>query len=159
MTTFRDIPAGRLLPALSLRLAEMESISAPEWADLVKTGTHRERPPEQDDWWTTRCAAVLRKVAIHGPIGTNHLAQRFGGPKDRGVKPNRAVAGSRSIARNALQQLEASGLVESRIIRRDPQPALNVGRVITPAAQSLLDEIAHDIRSEVEAEVPALSKY
>jgi len=134
----------------------MDAITAPEWADIVKTGTHRERPPEQEDWWTTRCAAVLRKVATLGPIGTNHMAQQFGGPRDRGVKPNRAVAGSRSIARNALQQLESCGLVACR---KNTAGTVNYGRIITPKAQSMLDEIAHELRAEVEARIPAMSKY
>mgnify|MGYP003902899649 FL=1 len=75
---------------------------APEWASFVKTGTHRERPPDQDNWWSIRSAAILRKVAFKGPIGANHISQEYGGPRDRGVKPNRAAAGSRNIARTIL---------------------------------------------------------
>ncbi len=156
MTTFRDIPVDRFMPALAARLADMDGISAPEWADVIKTGTHRERPPDQDDWWTTRCAAVLRKVALHGPIGTNHMAQQFGGPRDRGVKPNRAVAGSRSIARHALQQLQECGLVECRF---NKSGTVNHGRIMTPVAQALLDDVAHLLRPEVESDIPALAKY
>ena len=78
-----------------------ELVSAPGWAVDVKTGTHREMPPVQDDWWETRAASMLRKVAIHGPIGTNHLAQMYGGLKNRGVKPNKAVTGSRNITENS----------------------------------------------------------
>ena len=65
---------------------------------------HRERIPVQDNWWAIRSAAVLRKVTIKGPIGVNRLAQEFGGPKDRGVKPNAAASGSRKIIRTILQQ-------------------------------------------------------
>ena len=108
MTTYHDVPADLLIADLAQRLSDHEVINAPEWADFVKTGTHREKPPEQSDWWYIRCAAVLRKVAMKGPIGTNHMSQLFGGPKDRGVKPNRAVAGSRKVARTVLQQLAAA---------------------------------------------------
>ena len=111
MTTFHDVPADLVIDELSKRLASVDEISAPEWANIVKTGTHRERTPVQDDWWFIRSAAVLRKVGKLGPIGANHMAQQFGGPKDRGVKSNRAVSGSRSIARNVLQQLSSAGLV------------------------------------------------
>ena len=93
MTTYHDVPADLLIGELSARLSEMEAISPPEWSSIVKTGTHRERPPSQDNWWFIRSAAILRKVGKLGPIGANHMAQHFGGPKDRGVKPNRAVAG------------------------------------------------------------------
>ena len=64
MTTFHDVPADLLISDLSQRLADNDAISAPEWAEFVKTGTHRERPPTQSDWWYTRSAAVLRKVAL-----------------------------------------------------------------------------------------------
>ena len=82
MTTYHDVPADLLIADLAQRLSDNDSINAPEWADFVKTGTHREKPPEQEDWWYVRCAAVLRKVAMKGPIGTNHMSQLFGGPKD-----------------------------------------------------------------------------
>ena len=64
MTTFHDVPADLLIADLAQRLADNDSINAPEWADFVKTGTHREKPPEQSDWWYVRCAAVLRKVCL-----------------------------------------------------------------------------------------------
>ena len=98
MTTYHDVPADLVISELSIRLASVEEVVAPEWASIVKTGTHRERPPVQDDWWFIRSAAVLRKVGKLGPIGANHMAQQFGGPKDRGVKSNRAVAGSRNLS-------------------------------------------------------------
>ena len=51
---------------------------------------------------------------MKGPIGTNHMAQLFGGPKDRGVKPTHAAAGSRNVARTVLQQLTEAGLITSK---------------------------------------------
>ena len=69
MTTYHDVPADLLIGELSARLAEMEAISPPEWSTIVKTGTHRERPPTQDNWWFIRSAAILRKVGKLGPIG------------------------------------------------------------------------------------------
>ena len=117
MTTYNDIPADILIDGLVEKLSSLDSIVEPDWAAFVKTGTHRERPPTQDNWWTIRSAAILRKVAFKGPIGTNHMAQEFGGPRDRGVKPNRAAAGSRNIARTILQQLSESGLIISSFKR------------------------------------------
>ena len=109
MTTAHDVPADLLIAELASRLSEMSDISAPDWADYAKTGTHRERPPVQSDWWQVRSAAILRKVCMLGPIGVNHMSQLFGGPKDRGVKQNRAVAGSRNVARTIMQQLTSAG--------------------------------------------------
>ena len=156
MTTYHDVPADLLIGELSARLAEMEAINPPEWSAIVKTGTHRERPPSQDNWWYIRSAAILRKVGKLGPIGANHMAQHFGGPKDRGVKPNRAVAGSRNISRTVMQQLLHAGLIESKM---NAAGNVNFGKVLTPAGQSLLDSVAHQVRDLAIERHPGLSNY
>lgn len=156
MTTYHDVPADLLIGELSARLSEVDSINPPEWSKIVKTGTHRERPPAQDNWWYIRSAAVLRKVGKLGPIGANHMAQHFGGPKDRGVKPNRAVAGSRNISRTVMQQLTTAGLIQSKM---SLSGTVNHGKVLTPAGQKMLDSVAHSVRDEAIERHPGLSNY
>lgn len=156
MTTYHDVPADLLIGELSARLSEVDSINPPEWSKIVKTGTHRERPPAQDNWWYIRSAAVLRKVGKLGPIGANHMAQHFGGPKDRGVKPNRAVAGSRNISRTVMQQLTTAGLIQSKM---NLSGTVNHGKVLTPAGQKMLDSVAHSVRDEAIERHPGLSNY
>ena len=39
MTTFYDVPANFLIPALGEQLKSNASIQMPEWADVVKTGS------------------------------------------------------------------------------------------------------------------------
>ena len=48
MTTYYDVPADLLITSLSTELQGFEQINPPEWAEYVKTGTHRERPPTQE---------------------------------------------------------------------------------------------------------------
>ena len=156
MTTYHDVPADLLIGELSARLSEVDSINPPEWSKIVKTGTHRERPPAQDNWWYIRSAAVLRKVGKLGPIGANHMVQHFGGPKDRGVKPNRAVAGSRNISRTFMQQLTTAGLIQSKM---SLSGTVNHGKVLTPAGQKMLDSVAHSVRDEAIERHPGLSNY
>ncbi|MDG1525474.1 MAG: 30S ribosomal protein S19e [Candidatus Thalassarchaeaceae archaeon] len=156
MTTFYDIPANFLIPALADRLEAIDGINQPEWADYVKTGAHKERPPVQSNWWHLRSAAILRKVGRLGPIGVNHLSQAFGGPKNRGSAPNRATAGSRHVIRTSLQQLEDAGLVT---VRRNAAGTVNMGRILTSEGQKLLDAVAHEVRPNAEAEYPGLGKY
>lgn len=156
MTTYHDVPADLVINELAIRLASVEEVMAPEWASIVKTGTHRERPPNQDDWWFIRSAAVLRKVGKLGPIGANHMAQQFGGPKDRGVKSNRAVAGSRNIARNILQQLTSAGLVTSKM---NAAGTVNHGEVLTSEGQALLDDVANSVLDAAIERHPGLSNY
>ena len=111
MTTPYDIPADRLIASLAEELKKSGNIDPPEWADLVKTGIHRERRPSDPDWWYTRVAAVLRKVYMNGPIVTEQLSTYFGGAVDRGSKPYHAWAGSRSIIRLSLHHIDDKRLV------------------------------------------------
>ena len=156
MTTYYDVPAALLIAGLAERLQSESAISPPEWAEHVKTGTHRERPPVQSDWWHTRAAAILRKVAVKGPIGTNRISQEYGGSKDRGVKKNKAVAGSRNISRKILQQLSESGFLNESM---NTAGTVNLGKVVSPKGQGLLDEVAHSVRSAAEEKYPGLEGY
>jgi small subunit ribosomal protein S19e len=133
MVTVYDVPPDKLIEKLAVKLRDVETVKAPDWAEYAKTGRHTEKAPVQENWWQTRAASVLRKVYIKGPIGTSRLAAEYGGFADRGSKPNRAVKGSRSVARKCLMQLEAGGLVT-----KDK----NNGRIVTPRGQAMLDAAA-----------------
>ena len=164
MTTFYDVPAGLLLPEVASTLSSDHSIELPEWAVSVKTGIHRENPPVSPEWWQTRAAAILRKVAMNGPIGVNHLAQSYGGKVDRGAQPNRAKSGSRKIVRSILQQLEDAGLVE-KVLHRIIEDAegekmdLYKGRKVTGAGHKILDSAARSVKESADTSFPGLNKY
>ena len=138
MTTVYDVPADKLIAKAAMELKEKAEITAPEWAPFVKTGTHREMPPEDPEWWYTRAAAVLRRVYVDGPVGVERMRSVYGGKKDRGSKPGKSVKGSGSILRKSLQQLEAAGFVAKQ----------KNGRVITPAGASFLDGVAYTVSKE-----------
>jgi len=164
MTTHYDVPAELLLPVVAGKLEQFDSIKQPEWADDVKTGSNRERPPTQLNWWQIRCAAILRKVARLGPIGVKQLADKFGGPRNRDVKPNRVKTGSRNIIRTALIQLEEIGLVEkviTKMVENEYGESVEItkGRKVTSAGQKFLDECAHSVREDANTIAPGLSKY
>jgi small subunit ribosomal protein S19e len=142
MVTVYDVPPEKLIMKTAEKLKEIDTINPPEWADFVKTGRHTERAPLQDDWWYTRAASVLRKIYMKGPMGSSKLAAEYGGFADRGAKPNKAVKGSRSIARKCLMQLESSGLVINE---------KGKGRTISPKGQSLLDNSAKQVYDEMNA--------
>ena len=150
MATAYDVPAGKLLPPLAEELRKIEAIKPPEWAVFAKTGRHREKSPTSDDWWFIRSAAVLRKVYVYGPIGTTRIAEAFGGKADRGSKPNKAVRGSRSIARLTIQQLETGQLI---------QKDKDGGRVVTGKGRKLVDNVSTQLLKELAAENPELTKY
>ncbi len=150
MATPFDVPAEKLIPRIADELKKVETIAPPDWAAYAKTGRHREKTPVKNDWWHTRAAAVLRKVYVEGPVGTTRLAAMYGGKADRGSKPNRAVRGSRSISRVAVQQLEKSQLIQKQ---------KDGGRVVTAKARKMLDGISTQILKEMAAQNPELTKY
>ncbi|MFQ6107585.1 MAG: 30S ribosomal protein S19e [Thermoplasmata archaeon] len=150
MTTAYDVPADRLIANVAEHLKKEGKVEPPEWSGFAKTGVHKEKSPAQDDWWYTRLAAVMRKVYLNGPIGSERLAALFGGKEDRGSKPYKARSGSRAIARACLKQLEELGYVS--VIERK-------GRVISPAGQSLLDNASHEILKDMAKNNPELTKY
>ncbi|MDN5357744.1 MAG: 30S ribosomal protein S19e [Candidatus Methanomethylophilaceae archaeon] len=142
MVTVYDVPAEKLILKAAGKLKGNEKISPPEWAEYAKTGRHTEKAPTQEDWWYTRSASILRKLYVKGPMGSSRLAAEYGGFSDKGSMPNRAVKGSRNIARKCMMQLEAAGL----LVSKDKQ-----GRAISPAGQSLLDNAAKEVYDEMNA--------
>ena len=151
MPTPYDVPASILIKRLAQHLKDnVDKVVPPTWAVFVKTGSHTQRPPENPDWWFTRCASLLRKIYMKGPIGIAHLRAEYGGRIDRGVKPEHARRGGGAIIRNALQQLEAAGLVETLRKR---------GRVLTGEGRRLLDRLSTEIKGELEKKRPELKKY
>lgn len=164
MTTFYDVPANFLIPALAEELKSNDAINMPDWADVVKTGSSRERPPTQTDWWHTRGAALLRKIARQGPIGVTSLSQEYGGRKNNGSKPNTPGVGSRKVIRILVQQLEDAGLVSTqtgRLVEPEGRESTQLynGRVVTAAGHKMLNDVAHKVRPDVEAQYPGLDKY
>jgi len=151
MPTPYDVPASMLIERLAQYLKNnVDSITPPDWAPFVKTGVHKERPPENPDWWYVRCASLLRKIYLKGPIGVERLRSEYGGRKDRGVRPEHTRKGSGAIIRNALKQLEEAELVETLNGR---------GRVITSKGRRLLDLLSTEIKRELEKEIPELKIY
>ena len=150
MTTAYDVPADALIRKLAEKLKEDKKLTPPEWSTYVRTVIHTENPPLNRDWWHIRCASVLRKIYIKKRIGVERLRAEYGGKRDRGSKPYRAVKGSGSITRTVLQQLEDAGLV-TKIRGR--------GRVLTPKGQSLLDNTAYEVKQEFINDYPELKKY
>ena len=84
MTTPFDIDPNVFTLKLAEKLKGNKEISIPEWAKYVKTGIHKEKGPEQKDWWHIRAAAILRKLYVKGPLGVEKLRSEYGGKRDRG---------------------------------------------------------------------------
>ena len=133
-----DVPADSFIAALAAELKKLEQFKMPEWAFYVKTSTARERVPESSDWWFTRAASMLRQLYIRKVVGVNRMRVKYGGKKDRGVKPKRFRKGSGKNIRMILQQSEAAGLVEKVKGKR-------AGRKLTLKGTEFLDSIAQKL--------------
>jgi small subunit ribosomal protein S19e len=146
-----DVPTSVLIERLARYLKEeVDTTIPPTWAPFVKTGSHTQGPPQNPDWWFTRCASLLRKIYVKGPIGIERLRQEYGGRIDRGTRPEHARKGGGAIVRKALQQLQAAGLVET------PK---NRGRVLTREGRQLLERLSSEIKGNLEKTQPELKKY
>ena len=140
MVTVRDVDARKFIPAVKRELKEIEQLQPPGWATFAKSGVHRQRPPEQTDFWYIRAASLMRRVYLDGPVGVEKLRTFYGGRKRRKTKPARTRKASGSIIRTILQQLESAGFVAKT---KDPK-----GRKITPKGQKFLDNIAYKVSKE-----------
>jgi small subunit ribosomal protein S19e len=132
MALAKDVEPKILIEKLKEELKKMEEIKPPEWAKFVKSGVHKQRPPEQPDFWYIRAASILRRIYLDGPVGVERLRSYYGGLRKKGYFPKHFRKASGAIIRKILQQLEKSGLVEKTA----------KGRKITPKGQKLLNGLA-----------------
>ncbi len=123
------VPANTLVKVVSDKLKEVPEVTAPEWAGLVKTGSHAERVPSEPDFWFKRTAALLISVSRE-PAGVRAMQHKYGGRVHHMVsRAHHRKAGGKTI-RLAFQQLEKAGFV-----KKDKG-----GRVITPKGVSFIDK-------------------
>lgn len=134
MVTAREVPAEKLISKLKEELKKIKEIQPVEWSKFVKSGAHRERPPQQVDFWYVRAASLLRRIYLNGPVGTERLRSYYGGRRERGYKPAHFKKASGNIIRKILQQLEKAGFIEK----------VKKGRKITSKGQKFLDRAAYE---------------
>ena len=149
MAKVYDVPADLLISKLT-DILKNEDIPAPSWTSFVKTGSHADRPPHDSDWWHTRCASIMRKIYLHGPIGTNDLRIMYGGGKAVGYGAAKHRDSGGVIIRKAIQGLEKLGYIE-KVEKK--------GRVLSKKGMQKLDRLATDILKQLAAESPHLKIY
>lgn len=97
----------------------------------MKTGSSRELPPQNVDWFYVRAASVARHVYLRKTVGVGRLRKVHGTAKNRGVRPSKHIDASGSVDRKIVQALEKIGVLE-----HDEDKG---GRRITEAGQRDLD--------------------
>ncbi|MCY4491710.1 MAG: 30S ribosomal protein S19e [Thaumarchaeota archaeon] len=149
MAKVYDVPPDKLIDRLS-EVLKTEDIPAPSWIPFVKTGAHADKPPQNRDWWHTRCASILRKIYLRGPVGINKLRKNYGGGKPSGYGAAHHKDAGGAIIRNAIQGLEKLGYVEQLEKK---------GRIISKQGMQKLDKLATEILNEEIAARPELKVY
>ncbi|MBN2122400.1 30S ribosomal protein S19e [Candidatus Micrarchaeota archaeon] len=129
-----DVDANALLAKTAEKLKAM-GINKPEFAGVVKSGAHAERPPESEDFWYVRCASLMRQAYVNSEVGVQRMRRHYGGKKNRGVRPEKHVPAGGSVIRKAFQELEKAGLMEKG----------KEGRKLTAKGKSLLDKSASEL--------------
>jgi small subunit ribosomal protein S19e len=144
-----DVPAEDLIEKLTEQIKKEKKIQPPDWAVFVKTGVHAERIPQNKDWWYTRCASLIRKVYVHGPIGVSELRSEYGGRKQIGYNLSHHRDAGGAIIRKALQQLQQAGYIVNK--RR--------GRSISEEGMKKVDRVATELYDEIIKTSPGLQRY
>lgn len=137
MVSVNDVSAEKFIGKLKEELKSVEAIKPPAWAKFVKSGVHKQRPPEQDDFWHIRSASILRRLSLDGSVGVQRLRSYFGGRKSYGHAPAHFKRASGNIIRKILSQLEKAGLIEKS---QDKS-----GRILTSNGRKLLNNVAYRV--------------
>ena len=133
--TIYDLDHREINNKLAEALKGIPEFKAPDWSYFVKSSVSRQRPTEDPDFWYKRAASILRQIYINKGVGVNRLRTRYGGRKNRGVRPARFREGSGKIIRVILQQAEKAGLVEKTKGKIS-------GRKLTLKGKNFIEEIS-----------------
>ena len=128
-----DVEPSRLIAKVSEKLKGV--VDKPAWVGLVKSGSHAERLPAEEDFWYKRCASLLWQAYSRGVVGVNKLRNHYGGSKNRGVKPSKHRRAGGSLVRKGFMALEKAGFMKKE----------KTGRSLTGKGRKLLDNTAHEI--------------
>ena len=135
MANVRTIEPSKYNKSLAEALEKVPEFKKPEWVDFVKTGTQKQRPTAEVQFWTKRAASILRQIYLNGVVGVERLRTRYGGRKNRGVKPAKFVKGGGKIIRVILQQSDAAGFTEKVLGK-------HAGRQLTKKGKEFLESLA-----------------
>eukprot|EP00811_Abedinium_folium_P016375 NODE_25316_length_591_cov_6.778017.p1 GENE.NODE_25316_length_591_cov_6.778017~~NODE_25316_length_591_cov_6.778017.p1 ORF type:complete len:153 (-),score=50.73 NODE_25316_length_591_cov_6.778017:132-590(-) len=143
--TLKDMSAEDFIKHFSQHLKRQGKLLLPPWADIVKTGKHKELAPYDPDWIYVRAASLIRRLYTRGNTGVGTFKKAYGGQKRRGTCTNTFSKSSGKIIRYLLQQLEAEPL---RYIETEE----GCGRKLTKDGQREVDQVCSQAAAAEEEE-------
>jgi small subunit ribosomal protein S19e len=140
MTTVFELNAQEYNTKLAEALKSIPEFEQPEWSKLVKSGTSKERPAEDKDFWYKRAASVLRQIYKMKIVGVQRLRTKYGSKQNRGARPEEFKKASGKFLRTILQQADKAGFTE---IAEDIKGvrAKKPGRELTKKGKEFLESI------------------
>ncbi len=123
---------------LANALKQFPEFIQPEWAKFVKSGSAKERPIDDSDFWHKRAASILRQIYKKNIVGVQRLRTKYGSKQNRGSKPEEFKRGSGKIIRTILQQSDKAGLTK---IAEDIKGVKSPGRQLTEKGRKFLESI------------------
>ncbi|MBU2104239.1 MAG: 40S ribosomal protein S19 [Nanoarchaeota archaeon] len=126
----------------NLKLAEalkkIPEFKSPEWVQFVKSGSAKERPINDENFWHKRAASILRQIYRKSSLGVNRLRTKYGSKKNRGMKPERFRKAGGKIIRTILQQCDAAGFTEIQKPVRGVK-SKKPGRILTKKGKEFME--------------------
>ena len=136
MSKVFEIDAQEYNLKLAEALKNVEEFKAPEWVEIVKSDSAKERPIDEPDFWYKRAASILRQIYKKEIVGVNRLKTKYGSKKNRGSKPEKFKKAGGKIIRTILQQADKSGFTE--IVKMKGRKA---GRKLTEKGIKFLEDV------------------
>ena len=136
-TTVKDVAPASFITGFVQYLKGRAEFALPEWADLVKTGSHKELCPQDANWYYVRAASVARKIYLRGGTGVGAFTKVYGSRKRKTTRARHFHRAAKGLLRHILQQLESLKIVAKAEGKK--------GRWITPTGQQLLDTVARQV--------------
>jgi small subunit ribosomal protein S19e len=140
MANIYDVKGSELVKVAAQRLKE--KMKKPEYIIYAKSGAHRERPPQDPDFYFVRSASILRQIYVNGPVGTERLRTRYGTRLEHnGTHRHHHQKAGGSLIRESMQALEALNFIKKT----------KKGRIIAPAGKAFLDRVSKEIAGDVKS--------
>ena len=117
MNTIFKVTPTTFIEKASTLLSEL-NVSLPKNHDLIKLSSANQYAPLQHDWYLTRLASTLRKIAVKNfekkNINVETLRSVYGKSKNRGVRPNKHVKASKFVVVSVLESLKELNFIENQ---------------------------------------------
>lgn len=124
---------------LAEALKQIPEFKKPEWIDFVKSGSGKERPIEEDDFWYKKASSILKQIYKNKIVGVNRLRTRYGNKKRRGSRPEKFKKSGGKIIRTILKQADEAGFTEK--VSNSTPGIKRSGRRLTDKGIKFMEEI------------------